>query len=148
MNKWVILEFLASLRPGIFDFRGKLIIYKKIRNGVDLQNQLPKIVAVSVFIPLVAYLGFSGQNGNQNGQGQNQNTQGNVPVVPEVNPVWVLSPIFGAVLLLSSWHCARGAQAPAGNLLSSGRLSALRRREIVKLIEVKTNGLVDHASTR
>ena len=59
------------------------------------------------------------------GQGQNQNTQGNVPVVPEVNPVWVLSPIFGAVLLLSSWHCVRGAQAPAGNLLSSGRLSAL-----------------------
>jgi hypothetical protein len=40
----------------------------------------------------------------------------------------VLSPIFGAVLLLSSWHCARVAPAPAGNLLSSGRLSALRRR--------------------
>jgi hypothetical protein len=73
--------------------------------GVHLQNQLAKIaalVAASIVLPLVAYLGFSGQNNDQHGQGQNRNTQGNVPVVPEANSVWVLIPIFGAVLLLSS----------------------------------------------
>lgn len=74
--------------------------------GVHLQHQhLPKIaalVAASIVLPLVAYFGFAGQNGDQNGQGQNRNSQGNIPVVPEANPVWVLVPIFGAVLLLSS----------------------------------------------
>ena len=73
--------------------------------GIQLQNQSAKIAALvvaSVVLPLVAYLGFSAQNNNQNGQGQNRNSQGDVPVVPEANPVWVLVPIFGAVLLLSS----------------------------------------------
>jgi hypothetical protein len=73
--------------------------------AAHLHRQLPKIVVLgpaSVILPLLTYLGFSAQNNNQNGQGQNRNTQGNVPVVPEVNPVWVLIPIFGAVLLLSS----------------------------------------------
>jgi hypothetical protein len=73
--------------------------------GVNLRNQSPKIVALvaaSIVLPLVAYLGFGVQNNNQNVQGQNRNTQGDVPVVPEANPVWVLIPIFGAVLLLSS----------------------------------------------
>jgi hypothetical protein len=57
------------------------------------------------------------------GQGQNQNTQGNVPVVPEVSPVWVLSPIFGAVLLLSSWQL-RARRA------STGRKFAFQRPAI------------------
>ena len=73
--------------------------------GIQLQNQSAKIAALvvaSVVLPLVAYLGFSGQNNKQNGQGQNLDSQGNVPVVPEANPVWVLVPIFGAVPFLSS----------------------------------------------
>jgi hypothetical protein len=78
---------------------------------IQLQNVLAKVaalVAASVVLPLVAYLGFSGQNNNQNGQSQNRNGQGCVPVVPEANPVWVLVPIFGAVVLLSSRQlCAR-----------------------------------------
>ena len=89
--------------------------------GVHLQHQhhLPKIVALvaaSIVLPLVAYLGFAGQNNNQNGQGQNRNGQGNVPVVPEANPVWVLVPLFGAVLLLSSRQLRARAERKSGSL--------------------------------
>jgi hypothetical protein len=76
----VILEFLASLQP---------------RNGVDLQNQLPKIAAV----------------GKRNLVQQTMET------------------------VSSGYDSLEKAEAAF-------------RREIVKLIEVKTNGLVDHASTR
>jgi hypothetical protein len=88
-------------------------------NGVQLQNYLPKIaalVAASVILPLVTYLGLNGQNNNQNGQGQNGNGQGHVPVVPEANPVWVLIPIFGAVLLLSSRQLRARAERKNGSL--------------------------------
>jgi hypothetical protein len=37
---------------------------------------------------------------------------------------------------------------PATKAFTSSDAEAAFRREIVKLIEVKTNGLVDHASTR
>jgi hypothetical protein len=87
--------------------------------GVQLQNQLTKIAALvvaSVVLPLVAYLGFSGQNNNQNGQSQNRNGQGDVPVVPEANPVWVLVPIFGAVVLLSSRQLRTKANRKNGSL--------------------------------
>jgi hypothetical protein len=76
----VILEFLASLQP---------------RNGVDLQNQLPKIAAV----------------------GKRNLVQQTLEIVS------------------SGYDSLEKAEAAF-------------RREIVKLIEVKTNGLVDHASTR
>lgn len=87
--------------------------------GVHLHRHFPKIVAlgaVSVVLPLVTYLGFSAQNNNQNGQGQNRNTQGNVPVVPEANPVWVLIPLFGAVLLLSSGQLRARAERKSSSL--------------------------------
>jgi hypothetical protein len=80
MNKWVILEIVASMRP---------------RNGVDLQNQLPKIAAV----------------------GKRNLAQQTLEIV------------------ISGYDSLEKAEAAF-------------RREIVKLIEVKTNGLVDHASTR
>jgi hypothetical protein len=87
--------------------------------GVDLHDHLPKIVALgaaSVVLPIVTYLGFNAQNKNQNGQGQNHGRQSNVPVVPEANPVWVLIPMFGAVLLLSSVQLRARAERKSGSL--------------------------------
>jgi hypothetical protein len=55
---------------------------------------------------MMAYAGKdngTGNNGLNNGRqyGHDKNVAENVPVVPEVNPVWVLLPFTGAVLLLS-----------------------------------------------
>jgi hypothetical protein len=51
---------------------------------------------------MMAYAGTDNGTGN-NGQnnGRQYGHDKNVPVVPEVNPVWVLLPFTGAVLLLS-----------------------------------------------
>jgi hypothetical protein len=56
------------------------------------------LVVATLILPALAYAG-NGQGGN----GQGGNGQG-IPVVPEANPVWVLVPFVGAVLLLSSRH--------------------------------------------
>jgi hypothetical protein len=67
------------------------------------------LVAATLILPMLAYAGTdngTGNNGKNNGK---QYGHDNVPVVPEVNPVWVLLPFSGAVLLLSwrRFSCAK-----------------------------------------
>jgi hypothetical protein len=59
------------------------------------------LLAATLILPILAYAGTDdgkGNNGKNNGK---QYGHDKIPVVPEVNPVWVLLPFSGAVLLLS-----------------------------------------------
>jgi hypothetical protein len=60
------------------------------------------LVAAALVLPVLAYAGTHNGNGN-NGQihGQQYGHHKDPPVVPEVNPVWLLLAILGAVTLLS-----------------------------------------------
>jgi hypothetical protein len=49
-------------------------------------------------LPVLAYAGTDNGKGNN---GQNNGHHKDPPVVPEVNPVWMLLPISGMVMLLS-----------------------------------------------
>jgi hypothetical protein len=70
-----------------------------------LRNHLAKVCALAATILILPALAFASGSDNQGPNGQGPNGQGqNVPVVPEANPVWVLVPFFGAVLLFSSRH--------------------------------------------
>jgi hypothetical protein len=62
------------------------------------------LIAAAVTLPLLAYTVKAGTDNGQGNGGQNngnQNGHNHFPVVPEVNTVWVLVPVAGAVLLLS-----------------------------------------------
>ena len=65
-----------------------------------LRNHFGKVCALAATILILPVLAYAGK---QDGDSQGQNYP-RVPVVPEANPVWVLVPFFGAVLLLSSRH--------------------------------------------
>jgi hypothetical protein len=68
------------------------------------------LVAATLILPMLAYAGTdngTGNNGKNNGRQYGHDK--NVPVVPEVNPVWVLLPFTGAVLLLSWRRFSRAA---------------------------------------
>ena len=75
------------------------MIYRSASRGIC---KFCALLAATLIIPMLAYAGTD--NGKGNG-GQNNGRQygqdKNVPVVPEVNSVWVLLPFTGAVLLLS-----------------------------------------------
>ena len=58
-----------------------------------LRNHLAKVCALVATILILPLLAYATQNGTtQNG------TRQNFTVMPEVNPVWVLVPFFGAVV--------------------------------------------------
>jgi hypothetical protein len=65
------------------------------------------IVAVALILPALAYAGTDdgkGNNGQNNGQQNGHHHHKDPkdpPAVPEVNPIWLLLPISGAVMLLS-----------------------------------------------
>jgi hypothetical protein len=62
------------------------------------------LIAATLALPVLAYIGKAGIDHGRDNDGQNNNHQNDhhhVPVVPEVNTVWVLVPVAGAVLLLS-----------------------------------------------
>jgi hypothetical protein len=88
-----------------------IIIVKLVR-----QNRIGKtcaLVAATLILPALAYANPNGttQNGTtQNGTTQNGTGQ-NGTVMPEVNPVWVLVPFLGAVLVLSSLQLTRAKKA-------------------------------------
>jgi hypothetical protein len=68
------------------------------------------LVAAALVLPVLAYAGTDNGKGN-NGQnnGQQNGHHKDPPAVPEVNPVWILLPISGVVMLLS-WRrisCAK-----------------------------------------
>jgi hypothetical protein len=85
------------------------------------------LVAATLILPVLAYadagrasgpgndnarVAFAGRDNGTGNNGKNNGKQyghDNVPVVPEVNPVWVLLPFSGAVLLLSwrRFSCAK-----------------------------------------
>jgi hypothetical protein len=56
------------------------------------------LVAAALVLPVLAYAGTDNGKGNN---GQNKGHHKDPPVVPEVNPVWMLLPISGVVMLLS-----------------------------------------------
>ena len=59
-------------------------------------GKVAALVAATLILPVLAYA-QNNQGGNNNNQGQNR-----APVVPEVNPVWVLIPVAGAILFFSA----------------------------------------------
>jgi hypothetical protein len=60
------------------------------------------LVAAALILPVLAYAGTDNGEGN-NGQnnGQQNGHHKDPPAVPEVNPVWILLPVSGVVMLLS-----------------------------------------------
>jgi hypothetical protein len=79
------------------------------RFGVSRQvskvGKIFALIAATLTVPVLAYIGKAGtDNGGGNGGTNNGEQTGHhqgVPVVPEVNTVWVLVPVAGAALLLS-----------------------------------------------
>jgi hypothetical protein len=59
------------------------------------------LLAATLILTTVAYAGTDNGMGNGGKNNGKQSGHDPVPVVPEVNPVWVLVPFTGAVLLLS-----------------------------------------------
>jgi hypothetical protein len=61
------------------------------------------LLAAAVTLPLLAYTVKAGTDKGKGNGGENHGNQNghHLPVVPEVNTVWVLMPVAGAVLLLS-----------------------------------------------
>jgi hypothetical protein len=59
-------------------------------------SKMCALVAAAVALPLLAY----GQD-NLNEDGHHKHHKKDPPAVPEVNPAWVLVPVFGAILLYS-----------------------------------------------
>ena len=93
------------------------MIYRNASKGIC---KFCAVLAAALILPTLAYAGegrasgpgndnatvaFAGTDNGTGNNGQNNGHQyghdKNVPVVPEVNPVWVLLPFTGAVLLLS-----------------------------------------------
>jgi hypothetical protein len=73
--------------------------------SLRLHNHFGKVCALAatiLILPVLAYAGTDNGNGNNGLNNGRQNGHDTIPVVPEANPVWVLVPFFGAVLLLSS----------------------------------------------
>jgi hypothetical protein len=69
------------------------------------------LLAATLVLPVLAYAGTDngiGNDGQNNGQQKRHHKD--PPAVPEVNPVWVLLPLSGAVLLLS-WRRFSRAKA-------------------------------------
>jgi hypothetical protein len=83
------------------------MIYRSASKGI---RKACALLAATLILPMMAYAGTDNGKGN-NGQnnGRQYGHDKNVPVVPEVNPVWVLLPFTGAVLLLS-WRRFSGAR--------------------------------------
>ncbi len=89
-----------------------------------LQNHIPKIfavVAASLMLPGLALAGTDNgkgnnvqNNGNQNGKTKNGDPS--VSSVPEANPVIVLIPFVGAVLLVSSLQLLRRRAQKSGSI--------------------------------
>jgi hypothetical protein len=61
-------------------------------------SKIGALLAATVVLPTLLHAGTD--NGNGNG-GINNGKQKGHPVVPEVNPAWVLVPFAGAVLIYS-----------------------------------------------
>jgi hypothetical protein len=59
------------------------------------------LLAATLILPILAYAGTDNGKGNDGKNNGHQYGHDKVPIVPEVNPVWVLLPFSGAVLLLS-----------------------------------------------
>ena len=59
------------------------------------------LVAATMILTSLAYAGRDNGKGNEGQNNGKQNGQ-QIPVVPEANPVWVLVPFFGGVLLFST----------------------------------------------
>jgi hypothetical protein len=59
------------------------------------------LLTASLILPVLGYAGTDNGNGNNGQNNGKQNGHQDPPVVPEANPVWVLIPVAGAVLLVS-----------------------------------------------
>jgi len=89
-----------------------------------LRNHIPKIfavVAASLMLPGLALAGTDngkGNNGQNNGNqnGKTKNGDPSVSSVPEANPVIVLIPFVGAVLLVSSLQLLRRRAQKSGSI--------------------------------
>jgi hypothetical protein len=83
------------------------------RLGVSKQlGKILALIAATLTFPVLASISKAGTDNGQGNDGQNNGNQNghHVPVVPEVNTVWVLVPVAGAVLLLS-WRRFSRAKA-------------------------------------
>jgi hypothetical protein len=79
------------------------MFYKRI-------GKICALLAATLILSTAAYAGTDNGTGNNGKNNGIQSGHNNVPVVPEVNPVWVLLPFTGAVLLLS-WRRFSRAKA-------------------------------------
>ena len=88
------------------------------------QNRLGKVlalVAATLILPALAHAGTDkgkGNDGQNNGNqfGKTKNGDPSVSSVPEANPVIVLIPFVGAVLLVSSLQLLRHRAQKSGTL--------------------------------
>jgi hypothetical protein len=69
--------------------------------------KLAALIATALFIPVLPYAGTDNGNGNGGQNNGNQNGHHKDPVVPETNPLCVLIPVAGAVMLFSAREFAR-----------------------------------------
>src|SRR6266404_8656289 len=89
-----------------------------------LQNHIRKVfafIAVALILPALTYAGTDngkGNDGQNNGNqyGKTNNGDPSVSSVPEANPVIVLIPFVGAVLLVSSLQLLRHRAQKSGSL--------------------------------
>ena len=73
-------------------------------------SKLCALLAATATLSTLAYAGTDNGKGND-GQNNGQQNGHKDPVVPEVNTVWVLVPIAGAVLLYSWRRFSRSSES-------------------------------------